>query len=201
MRKPFAFLMAFLLVAPLFMAVAAGTAAAKDLYTIPINQSVQVSPNIKANLIELEISDVTRGGSYAENPDAVIYPILWYTFQNVGSVPESGHLHVKLIDDQGEVYEGTDPGTMEPVQPGKTTAPRPIEINIPKDRKITQLVVIMGFNEQSFPISYGGSTTPTPTQAPSGSASGTPGGFCLGSLILPLTIVGLAWAGVRLAKK
>ncbi len=132
---------------------------------------------------------------------AVIYPILLYTYQNVGCVPETGHLHVRFIDDQGEVYDATDAGTLEPVQPGKTTASRPLEINIPKDRKVTSLIIIQGFNQQTIPLVYPGTASPTSTPAPSGSASVTPGSLCLGSLILPLTVVGMAWAGMRLSRK
>jgi hypothetical protein len=201
MRKPFAFTVSLLLVALLFVVVIAGTAAAKDLYTIPLNESIQLTPNLKANLIQLTISDTTYGSVYVDDQSKYVYPILVYTYQNVGTAPETGHLHVKFIDDQGQVYEDTDPGTFSAIAPGKTTASDFLEVAIPKDRKITQFVVIMGFNEQSFPISYGNAATPTPTQAPAGTASGTPGGFCLGSLVLPLTIVGLACAGFRLAKK
>lgn len=201
MRKPIAFIIAFLLVAPIIVAVAVGPASAKDIATIPLNESIQISPNLKANLQQVEISDMTIGGSYAPDPMAVIYPILWYTYQNVGSVPEHGHLHVKLVDDQGEVYEATDPGTMEPVQPGKTTAPRPLEINIPKDRKVTALIIIQGFNQQTIPLVYPGTATPTSPPASSGTPTRGPGGICQGALLLPLTVVGLAWAGMRLSRK
>jgi hypothetical protein len=201
MRKPIAFIIAFLLVAPIIVAIAVGQASAKDIVTIPLNESVQISPNLKANLIQITISDTTYGGSFAEDQSKVIFPILVYNYQNVGSVPETGHLHVKFVDDQGEVYDATDPGTMDPIQPGKTGANRPLEINIPKDRKVTSLVVVQGFNQQTIPLVYPGSASPTSTPAPSGTASGTPGGLCLGSLILPLTIVGMAWAGMRLSRK
>ncbi len=93
----------------------------KTLVTIPLNESIQVSPNLKANLIQVTISDMTYGGSFAEDQSKVIFPILVYNYQNVGSVPESGHLHIKFMDDQGQVYEGRDEGTMQPVQPGTTT--------------------------------------------------------------------------------
>jgi len=187
-------------VAPIIVAIAASPASAKEIVTIPLNESVQISPNLKANLIQVTIHDITQGGSYAEDPGKVIYPILWYAYQNVGSVPESGHLHVKFIDDQGQVYEKRDEGTLEPIQPGKTGAPRPIEINIPKDRKVTELVIVMGFNQQTIHLEYPGSASPTSTPAPSGSPVASPGGLCLGSLMLPLTIVGIAWAGIRLSR-
>lgn len=202
MRKPIAFIIAFLLVAPIIVAVAASPASAKEIVTIPLNESVQISPNLKANFIQLTIHDITQGGSYAEDPGQVIYPVLWYAYQNVGSVPESGHLYVKFIDDRGQVYEKRDEGTLEPIQPGKTGAPRPIEINIPKDRKLTEMIIVMGFNQQIIRLEYPGTATPTATPAPSGSSPvASPGGMCLGSLILPLTLVGIAWAGFRLTKK
>ncbi len=202
MRKPIAFIIAFLLVAPIIVAIVAGQASAKDLVTIPLNESIQISSNLKANLLQITISDITEGGSYAEDPSKVIFPILWYNYQNVGSVPESGHLHVKFIDDQGQVYEGRDEGTLEPIQPGKTSAYRPIEINIPKDRRLTDLVIVMGFSQQTIHLDYPGSPTPTSTPAPSGGpASQGPGGLCPGALLLPLTLIGAAWAGVRLARK
>lgn len=202
MQKPIAFIIAFLLVAPIIVAIAASPATAKEIVTITLNESIQISPNLKANLIQVTIHDITQGGSYADDPGNVIYPVLWYTYQNVGSVPESGHLHVKFIDDQGEMYEKRDEGTLQPIQPGKTSAPRPIEVNIPKDRRVTELIIVQGFNQQTIHLEYPGSPTPMSTPAtPSASPTGGPGGLCAGALLLPLTIVGMAWAGIRLSRK
>ncbi len=163
MRKPIAFIIAFLLVAPVIVAIVAGQASAKDLVTIPLNESIQVSPNLKANLIQVTISDTTYGGSFAEDQSKVIFPILVYIYQNVGRSLSPGHLHIKFMDDQGQVYEGRDEGTMQPVQPGTTTDRRTIEINIPKDRRVTDLVIVMGFSQQTIHLDYPGSATTTST--------------------------------------
>jgi hypothetical protein len=202
MRKPIAFIFAFLLVAPIIVAIVAGQASAKDLVTILLNESIQISPNLKANLIQVTLSDTGYGASYAEDPSKVVFVDLVYTYQNVGSVPESGHLHVKFLDDQGQVYEKRDPGTMAAVKPGTTTAPDMLEINMPKDRRVTELIILQGFNQQTIHLNYPGSATPTSTPVPSGvPASKGPGGLCPGALLLPLTLVGAAWAGVRLARR
>jgi hypothetical protein len=204
MQKPIAFIIAFLFVAPIIVAIAASPASAKDIVTIPLNESVQISPNLKANLIQVTISDTTYGASYAEDPGQVIYPILVYTYQNVGSVPESGHLHIKFLDDQGQVYEKRDEGTFDTVKPGATTASRLIEVNIPKDRRVTELIIVQGFNQQTIHLEYPGSPTSAPTSTPatpSASPTGSPGGICAGALLLPLTIIGIAWTGLRLSRK
>jgi len=188
---------------PLLLAALAVPVSAADLVTVPIGRQIEVTPGMYASLIQLTISDTTYGGSFAPDQSKVIFPVLVYTYENRGSVAQSGHLHVRFVDDQGQTYDGSDPGTMEKVQPGQTTTARTIEINIPKDRRITELVVIMGFEEQTIKINYPGTSTPTPTPASSAapSTASPKGNACIGSLVLPLLIVGIAWAGFRMTKK
>jgi hypothetical protein len=202
MRKPFTLIVAFLLVVPLFLAMAAGPVSAKDLVTIPLDKRIEVTPGMFAHLIQVTISDSTYGGSFAEDQSKVIFPILVYTYENHGTVSQSGHLHVKFVDDQGTSYDGTDAGTMDLVKPGNTSSTRIIEINIPKDRRITELHVIMGFEEQTIKLDYPGLPTPTVTPAATATASATPkGNFCISTVLLPLTLVGATWLGRRAIKR
>ena len=202
MRKPFALIVAFLLVA-LFATLAAGTASAKDLVTIPLDKRVEVTPGMYAHLIQVTISDTTYGASYAEDPSKVIFPILVYQYENHGTVAQSGHLKVRFVDDQGNTYNGDDAGTMALVRPGNTSSTRLIEVNIPKDRKVTELVVVMGFDEQTFKLDYPSATTaPTATPGATETPSSSPkGNVCISMLVLPLTIVGAVWIGRRVSKK
>jgi hypothetical protein len=202
MRKPLAFLVAFLLVALLFVAMAAGTASAKDLVTIPLDKRIEVSPGMFAHLIQVTISDTTYGASYAPDPSKVIFPVLVYTYENRGTVAQNGHLHVRFVDDQGNSYEGSDAGTMDPVRPGNSSSTRLIEVNIPKDRRVTELHVVMGFEDQTILLNYPDMPTPTATPVPAGSASASPkGNFCISTVLLPLLIVGALWIGKRAVKK
>jgi hypothetical protein len=202
MRKPLALIVALLLVAPLFVALAPGTASAKDIVSIPLDKRVEVTPGMYAHLIQVTISDTTYGASFAEDQSKVIFPILVYNYENRGSVPQNGHLHVRFVDDQGQSYDGSDAGTMEQVQPGNTSSLRLIEVNIPKDRKVTELVVIMGFDEQTFKLYYPDMPTPTPTPAPTGTPSASPKGtICISAMLLPLTLVGATWIGKRVIRK
>jgi hypothetical protein len=201
MRKPLAFLMAFLLIALLFAAMAAGTASAKDIVTIPLDKRIEITPGMFAYLIQVTISDTTYGASYAENPDEVIFPVLVYTYENRGTVAQNGHLHIRFVDDQGKTYEGSDAGTMDPVKPGNSSSTRLIEVNIPKDRKVTELHVVMGFEDETILLDYPDIPTPTATPAPVGSGSASPkGNVCISALLLPLTLVGATWLGRRAIK-
>lgn len=202
MRKPFGLIVVFLLIAPLLVAMAAGPASATDLATIPLNKEVEVTPGVIAHLIQVTISDTTYGGSFAPDQSAVIFPILVYTYENRGTAAQNGHLHVRFIDDQGQSYDASDAGTMDPVAPGKTSSVRTLEINVPKDRKITELIVLLGLDEQTFKLDYPGLPTPAPTPVPTGTPSASPkGNVCIGSLVLPLTLVGMAWIGTRIVRK
>ncbi len=155
-----------------------------------------------AHLIHVTISDTTYGASYAEDPCKVIYPVLVYTYENRGTVAQNGHLHVRFVDDQGNSYDGSDAGTMDPVRPGDTSSTRIIEVNIPKDRKVTQLQVVMGFEEQTIPLNYPDMPTPTPAPGATGTASASPkGNFCISTVLLPLMLVGATWLGGRAIKK
>jgi hypothetical protein len=202
MRKPLAFLVASLLIALLFVAMAAGTASSKDIVTIPLDKRVEVTPGMFANLIQVTISDTTYGASYAEDPTKVIFPVLVYTYENRGTVAQNGHLHVRFVDDLGNIYDGSDAGTMDPVKPGNTSSTRIIEVNVPKDRRITELHVVMGFDEQTFMLNYPGMPTATATPGASGTASASPkGNFCISMVLLPLMLVGATWLGRRVIKK
>jgi hypothetical protein len=202
MRKPFALIVAFLLVALPCLALAAGTASAKDIVTIPLDKRIEVTPGIFAHLIQVTISDTTYGASFAEDQSKVIFPILVYAYENRGTVAQSGHLHVRFVDDQGQSYDGSDAGTMDPVKPGNSSSTRILEVNIPKDRRVTELHVLLGFDEQTFKLYYPDMPTPTATPAPTGTPSASPkGNICLGSVMLPLTLVGAAWMGPRAIKR
>jgi len=202
MRKPLAFLVAFLLVALLFVAMAAGTASAKDIVNIPLDKRIEVTPGMFAYLIQVTISDTTYGASYAEDPNKVIFPVLVYTYENRGTVAQNGHLHIRFVDDQGKSYDGSDAGTMDPVKPGNTSSTRLIEVNIPKDRKVTELHILMGFEEQTILLNYPDMPTPTATPGPAGTASASPkGNFCISMVLLPLMLVGVTWLGRRVIKR
>ncbi|HEY3272800.1 MAG TPA: hypothetical protein VGJ92_03500 [Methanocella sp.] len=202
MRKPLAFLVASLLIALLFVAMAAGTASAKDIVTIPLDRHIEVTPGMFAYLIQVTISDTTYGASYAQDPSKVIFPVLVYTYENKGAVAQNGHLHVKFVDDQGNSYDGSDAGTMDPVRPGNTSSTRIIEVNIPKDRKVTELHIVMGFDEQTIMLNYPSTPTPAATQGATGTASASPkGNFCISTVLLPLILVGATWLGKRAIKK
>jgi hypothetical protein len=202
MRRPFVLIVALLLLASLFVAMAAGTASAKDIVTIPLDKRVEVTPGMYAHLIQITISDTTYGASFAEDPTKVIFPVLVYNYENHGTVAQNGHLHVRFVDDQGQTYEGNDAGTMDTVPPGNTSSMRLIEVNIPKDRKITELVVVMGFDEQTFPLNYQDAPAPTATPVPAGTPSASPtGNICISTVLLPLILVGAAWTGKWFTKK
>jgi hypothetical protein len=184
------------------MALAAGTASANVIATIPLDKRVEVTPGMEVHLMHVSVSDITLGGSFAEDPSKVIFPILVYQYENHGTVAQSGHLQVRFVDDQGQSYDGNDAGTMESIKPGDTSSLRSIEINIPKDRKLTELIVVMGFDEQTFPLTYPGTPTPAPTPGPTGTPSASPkGNLCLGMVLLPLTVLGAAWIGTRVTRK
>jgi hypothetical protein len=206
MQRRLTLITTLLLVATLFVAMAAGVASAAPassiLATIQLDKDVEVTPGMQAHLMYISISDETWGGSYAQDPSAVIYPILSYTYENHGTVPQNGHLNVRFVDDLGQSYEGKDDGTMDTIAPGKTSSTRTIEINIPKERKLTGLVVIMGFEEVTYPIDYPDLQTPTATPEPGEASSASPTGtVCIGAMLLPLVLVGTVWIGKRMARK
>jgi hypothetical protein len=202
MRRPFALIVALLLITPLLMALAAGTASAKDLVAVPLDQRVEVTPGMYAHLIQLTISDTSYGASFADDLDNVLFPVLVYNYENNGTVAQTGHLHVRFTDDHGQTYDGRDAGTMAQIQPDSISSIDFIEINIPKDRKITELTVIMGFKEQTIPIDYPDMPAPTPAPTSNATPSASPTGtICISTMLLPLTLIGVAWAGTRMARK
>jgi hypothetical protein len=202
MRRPYALIVAFLLVA-LFATLLAGTASAKDLVSIPMDKRVEVSPGVYAHLIQLTISDTTYGASFASDPSQVVFPVLVYQYENHGNISQGGHLKVRFTDDKGQSYTGDDAGMMDMIKPGSTSSTRLIEVNIPKDRKVTEITVILGFDEQTFPISDSNAVTPTATSAgPTAQGSASPkGNLCISMVLLPLVVVGVTWFGTRAIRK
>ena len=200
MRKPFAFLAAALLLAPLVAAIFASPASATDLYRIPLNRQIPIAADMDVNLEQVTISDTTYGGSYAPDMSAVWFAELIYEYDNHGPAPETGHLHVTFIDDQGQSHEVRDEGTFYQVPPNGTSGYRFLEINFPKGRKLVQLNVILGFDTVTIPLNYPGTSTPTPTSGatPAGSPAG---GICAGAVLLPLALVGSVWIGRWLTRK
>lgn len=204
MQKPFAFSLAILAIASLFAMLAIGPALAKDIATIPLDKRLQLtsSSNMDVHLLQVTISDMPYGGAYAEHPEDMLWPVLVYTYENHGSVPQEGHLHVIFTDNKGDTYEKTDPGMLNPVQPGNVSSSRLIEIALPKDRTLTKMTVIQGFEQTDYDLAYPpGSPSASPAASSSPSGSSAPGKFCLGSLVLPLMLVCAAWAGKQIVKK
>lgn len=206
MRRLIGFAVAAMLAVPLLVAVAVGPAMATDLAVIPLNKDVEVTPGMYAHLIQVTISDTTYGASYAQDPNAVVFPMVLYTYQNRGTISQYGHLQVQFIDDKGQIYNDTDYGTIFEVQPGNTSEVRFLEVNIPKERKVVELKIILGLDEVDIPISYQVSTPAPGSTSSTGTtpSAGPKGNVCIGSLVLPLLLVGIvsaAWAGRRIAKK
>lgn len=194
MRRPFALIVAFLLIALLFTTLAAGTAAASIIAEIPLDKRVEISPGMYVHLMHISISDTTFGGSYGEDPSNLVFPILVYEYENHGTVARHGHLHVRFLDDQGQSYEAIDAGTFHSIQPGKKSI-HSIEINIPKDRRLTSLTLVMGTEEQTFTLDY--PDMPTPTATPGAFPASPKGNICISAALLPLAIIGAAWIGTR----
>lgn len=207
MQKLLASFTTALVFVSLAMALFAGPALAADIVTIPLDKRLPLTstPNMNVRLIQVTISDTTYGGVFAPDPAAVLFPVLVYEFENHGSTSQTGHLYVIFTDDKGDTYEARDPGMLDPVKPGNKSSPRILEIAIPKDRKLTKLTVVQGFEQTDYELAYPSSSSPQPTSGPTGGASptggATPGQPCLGSLALPLLLVGGAWIGGRLLKK
>jgi hypothetical protein len=203
MRKPFTLIVAFLLIALLFVAMSAGCASAKDIVTISLDKRFEVTPGIIVHLIQLTISDTTYGASFAQDESKVVYPVLVYNYENHGTVPATGHLHARFVDDQGTIYDGVDAGEIGQIPPGGTSSTWIIEVNIPKDRKITEITFVRGLEpETTYTITYPATPTPSPvpTATPAASAA-RKGNFCISTVLLPLLLVGAAWLGGRAIKR
>lgn len=203
MRKPFTLIVAFLLVALLFVAMSAGCASAKDIVTIPLDKRFEVTPGIVVHLIQLTISDTTYGASFAQDESKVVYPVLVYNYENHGTIPMNGHLHARFVDDQGTIYDGIDAGEIGLIPPGGTSSTWIIEINIPKERKITEITFVRGLEEEpTYIINYPATPTPTPVPTATPVASTAPkGNFCISTVLLPLLLVGATWLGRRAIKR
>lgn len=203
MRKPYPLIVAFLLVALLFVAMSAGTASARDIVTIPLDKRFEVTPGIVVHLIQLTISDTTYGASFAQDESKVVYPVLVYNYENHGTVPMRGHLHARFVDDQGTIYDGVDAGEIGLIPPGGTSSTWIIEVNIPKDRKLTEITFVRGLEpETTYVINYPDMPTPTPAPTAGASASPSPkGNFCISTVLLPLTLLGVTWLGRRAIKR
>ncbi|HMK45636.1 MAG TPA: hypothetical protein VK436_03320 [Methanocella sp.] len=186
---------------------------AEDI-TIPLGVTDRLSNNIVGHLTQVIISTEPRTSDYnfVGDPKNYLWPTLVYYYENVGNQTEKGRIELKFIDDHGDEYPVSDPGTMAGVKPGGKSEDRLIAVAIPKDRKVVKLVVILGSEEISHDLNYP-STAATPAASVSASAqaispspsgqqtsSSTPSsGLCAGSWVLPLLIGGtiIASAGVR----
>jgi len=197
----------------LLIASIAPLAMAEDI-TIPLGATDKLSDNIVAHLTQVIIFTEPRTSDYnfVGNPKDYLWPTLVYYYENVGSQTEDGRIELKFVDDHGDAYPVSDPGTMAGVKPGSRTEDRLIAVAIPKDRKVVKLIVIRGSEEISHDLKYPSTAVSASSPAaatsasspassqPTSSTSSTPHpGLCAGSWALPLLIGGtvLASAGIR----
>jgi len=191
----------------LLAALSAWPAQATDIESVTLDKRVPVSDTMDAYLAQLTISDTTYGGAYAPDPQNSLFAVLVYNYENHGSTPQTGHLNIAFLDDNGTWYPAVDPGTLSPVGPGQTSYRSTLEIAFPKDRKLVGYKFVKGFQETDFSLPYympSGSPTATPTSQPSastgGSATPTPA-LPAGAAVLMLIIAGTALAGRRLIRR
>ena len=118
-----------------------------------------------------------------------------FSYTNKGSGADTGHLYIKLKDDQGNLYNSTDV-TMNLIEQGQTSEMRFLEVPMQKDRKVAGFEIIEGFNVTYYPIEYQTLATTTPTQdIPVISGLPISKACCCAPLLLPLLVLGVVFVG------
>lgn len=184
-----------LIISVLALACLIAPALAEDV-TVPVNRDYQFSDGIVVHFTNLVISDNYHGNTYSADPANTKWYDLYFTYENKGSIAQTGHLEISFYDAQGNKYPGGKNITdisMGPMQPGASSdRQRFVEAAvIPKDTKIMGFQVFDGFKSTRFDIS-GGQTSTTTTTA-TASATSKPS-LCLPVLLLPLLIIGVVVA-------
>ncbi len=163
--------------------------------TIPINQDYKSdngNSSMIIHLISVNITTYTMGNEFTKyGADNTIWPKLLFSYKNVGSSSNYGHLEIRFVDDLGNKYSSTD-DKMIMLKPGETSEMRFLEVPVQKDRKIKGFEIIEGFNTTYYPIEYQAASSTTPGQGiPIISNLPISQGCCCAPLLMPLIIFGV----------
>lgn len=151
--------LAFIAVALLAIIIVVGpvnSATAPDEFVIPLDRYVNLSSDLTIHTLYVTISKVTYGGAYSPDPVNMTWPILTFQYENYGTQQVAGRLHAQFVDDAGSIYDKPDIYMGGPIYPGKKSPPVTLEIAMPKDRKLTGLIVIDEWTNKQvlIPIEY-----------------------------------------------
>lgn len=175
-------------------------ATERDEFTIPLDRYVNLSTNLTIHILQVTISDLTYGGAYSPDPENMTWPIIMFQYENYGTQQVAGRLHVQFVDNAGSVYDKSDVYNGGPIYPGKKSTPQMLEIAMPKDRTLTQLVVIDEWTKDQtvIPVVYPASmSSPSSTSEPLVLTGDT----LRNLLIIPLILVVVGLVGWYIAKK
>lgn len=193
------------LFAALFIMFIADASASNET-TFPLEQRVQLSNNLTVHIIQVTVSNVTYGGAYSSDPEHSVWPIVVFQYENNGNVPLPSRLHVRFVDNESKSYDQVSE-SMELVLPGKTYAPAMIEVAIPQNRFLTELVIVDDSIDQktvtreiSIPIPNA-TPTPEPTASTPGISDISIGDNVFTIALIPIILAGIGLAGWLMARK
>lgn len=189
---------ALLIFAVFVQALLAAPAWAEDA-TIPLGRDYRFGDGIVAHFSRLVIAEDYHGNTFSPDVENTTWYDLYFTYENTGSIAQTGHLEVSFYDDRGNKYPAGKNITdisMEMLQPGASSDQlRFVEAAvIPRDAKILGFQVFDGSATTRFGIS--GIPAATPTATTGAAATGYPA--CLPAALLPLAIAGIAGAHRRM---
>lgn len=184
-------------VALVAIALLAAPALATDM-TIPIGKdytSVYQNGEMVVHVIQVSITDKYMGNTYSADPDNTIWPKVVFQYENTGTSPLTGNFYIAFTDANGNLYLDKNKKpytdiTMNEIQPGQKSDVRFLEAAVPKDVKVTQVVIYdEGLKERMrIDIPYGQAVTPTSTPGSSPS-------ICALPAVLPFLVIGALFLG------
>lgn len=183
--------------AMLLLLAATAPAAYADQVVLSDQQYRMSDKDIIVHIKAVNVADFPHSNIMPQ-PDMKYYQLI-YNFENIGDTEDRGFIQPTFIDSSGSQYRYMEYTSVN-VRPHHTSADHFIEMPVPKDRIITKIVFIDGFDNHTFNLANPASTSsPAPSGSPTASATPAPGanGWSDCLPLIPFAMAGgIAGAGI-----
>jgi hypothetical protein len=146
MLKTLGMVWALLLIGAFFITATAGASSGGDM-VIPMDRYVNLSNGLIIHLEQVTISDLSLYSTYSPDNANTTWILLVFHYEYYGKHQVACRFHVQIVDDTGTVpagwrYDKTDETIYKPLYPNEVSSTMTLEFAMPKDRRLTKLIVI-----------------------------------------------------------